>query len=104
MRLGVARAISEGALVEGDVEIDGGMVSAVGISPAGPGGIAVPGFVDMQVNGFAGVDFTTATAKDYATAGAAMLAGLLRAALDSTRPTAAEPHREQSSRNPGPAR
>ena len=74
MRLGVARAISGGAVVEGDVEIDGATVSAVGTSPAGPGGIAVPGFVDMQVNGFAGVDFTTATAEDYATAGAAMLA------------------------------
>ena len=73
MRLGVARSINEGAIVEGDVEIDGDKVSAVGISPAGPGGIAVPGFVDMQVNGFAGVDFTTATAEDYAAAGAAML-------------------------------
>ena len=74
MRLGVARAISEGAIVEGDVEIKDGMVAAIGITPAGPGGIAVPGFVDMQVNGFAGVDFTTATTEDYAAAGAAMLA------------------------------
>jgi len=74
MRLGVARSISDGVIVDGDIEIEDGLVSAVGISPAGPGGIAVPGFVDMQVNGFAGVDFTTATTEDYATAGAAIAA------------------------------
>jgi len=53
-----------------------------------------------DLDGEKGTRFTAARLR----AGAAMLAGLLRAALDSTRPTAAEPHREQSSRNPGPAR
>jgi N-acetylglucosamine-6-phosphate deacetylase len=35
----------------------------------------VPGFVDLQVNGFAGVDFLTASTADYAHAGEALLAG-----------------------------
>lgn len=74
MRLGVARAIVEGSIVEGDVEIDGGRIAAIGLAPAAPSGIAVPGFVDIQVNGFAGVDFATATAADYATAGTALAA------------------------------
>ncbi len=54
MRLGVARAIVDGVLVEGDVEVEDGHLSAMAVSPAGAGGIAVPGFVDLQVNGFAG--------------------------------------------------
>jgi N-acetylglucosamine-6-phosphate deacetylase len=74
MRLGVARAISNGTIVDGDVEIEDGRVAALGVMPAGNRGTAVPGFVDIQVNGFAGVDFTTAGPDDYATAGAALLA------------------------------
>ncbi|HET7046036.1 MAG TPA: N-acetylglucosamine-6-phosphate deacetylase [Gaiellaceae bacterium] len=55
MRLGVEAAIVEGELVPGDVEVAGGQLAELGLS--GPGsGVAVPGFVDLQVNGFAGVD------------------------------------------------
>jgi len=56
MRLGVARALVAGALVAGEVRIEDGHVAEVGVSPAGRDGTAVPGFVDLQVNGFAGVD------------------------------------------------
>ena len=63
-----------GELLPGDVEIDGGRVVAVGVAPAGRRGIAVPGFVDLQVNGFAGVDFLSASAGDYRRAGEALLA------------------------------
>jgi N-acetylglucosamine-6-phosphate deacetylase len=45
----------------------------VGLSPKGKRGIAVPGFVDLQVNGFAGLDFLTASTADYERAGAALL-------------------------------
>jgi N-acetylglucosamine-6-phosphate deacetylase len=54
-RLGVARALVEGSLVEGDVEIAGGRISDAGLSPPGSG-MAIPGLVDIQVNGYAGVD------------------------------------------------
>src|SRR6185312_1277259 len=36
-------------------------------------GLAVPGFVDLQVNGFAGVDFLDADADGYRRAGEALL-------------------------------
>ena len=72
MRLGVEAAVVDGLLVAGDVEVDDGHVAAVGL--AGPGrGIAVPGFVELQVNGFAGVDFMRADAAGYRRAGEAML-------------------------------
>ena len=57
-RLGVRHALVGGELVPGDVELgDDGRVAAAGLAP-GPGaaGLAAPGFVDLQVNGFAGVD------------------------------------------------
>jgi len=73
MRLGVAAALVDGALVPGDVEIADGTVAAVGLAGAGRG-VAAPGFVDLQVNGFAGVDFMHADRHGYALAGAAMLA------------------------------
>ena len=38
------------------------------------GGLAVPGLIDVQVNGFAGVDFLAAASEDYARAGEAMAA------------------------------
>lgn len=73
MRLGVAGALVGGVYHAGDVEIDrrAGRVSAVGLTPSGQG-LAVPGLIDLQVNGFAGVDFLTADAEGYARAGAAL--------------------------------
>ena len=73
MRLGVEAAIVEGELLTGDVEIADGRVLSVGLAPKRGGGIAVPGFVDLQVNGFGGVDFATADAAGYRTAGDALL-------------------------------
>jgi N-acetylglucosamine-6-phosphate deacetylase len=93
MRLGVAAALVDGDLVAGDVEVSDGRVAAVGLGNAGGSRIAAPGFVDLQVNGFAGVDFSAPGDDGYAVAGAALLAGgvtacqptLVTAALDSMR-------------------
>jgi N-acetylglucosamine-6-phosphate deacetylase len=73
VRLGVEAAIVEGALLPGDVEVDDGRVVAVGLAPRTGGGIAAPGFVDLQVNGFGGVDFATTDADGYRRAGEALL-------------------------------
>jgi N-acetylglucosamine-6-phosphate deacetylase len=74
VRLGVEAALVDGRLVPGDVAIDGDRVSAVGLDGTnGRRGIAVPGFVDLQVNGFAGVDFLGTNGDGYATAGDALL-------------------------------
>ena len=72
MRLGVAAAVVDGALVPGDVEIDEGRVAAVGLAGRGRG-IAAPGFVDLHIHGFAGVDFSAADAAGYRRAGEALL-------------------------------
>lgn len=73
MRLGVEAAIVHGELVPGDVEVVDGVVADVGLAAGGRGRIAVPGFVDLQVNGFGGVDFLAAGGDDYARAGEALL-------------------------------
>jgi len=73
MRLGVEAALVRGELVRGDVEVDGGTVVDVGIAGGPRGRIAVPGFVDLQVNGFGGVDFLAASTGDYRRAGEALL-------------------------------
>jgi N-acetylglucosamine-6-phosphate deacetylase len=75
MRLGVEAALVRGELVPGDVDVDHGVVTAVGLPNAPRGCIAVPGFVDLQVNGYAGVDFLAASRADYARAGEALLEG-----------------------------
>lgn len=59
-RLGVAAALVDGHLLPGDITVTDGRIEAVGISPAGAGGLAVPGLVDIQVNGYAGVDLAAA--------------------------------------------
>lgn len=71
-RVGVAAAFVDGEVVAGDVEIDAGRISAVGVTPAGASGLAVPGLVDLQVNGYAGVDFTTGDLDGYRSASAAL--------------------------------
>jgi N-acetylglucosamine-6-phosphate deacetylase len=73
VRLGVEAAIVEGELLPGDVEVADGRIAAVGLAPKAGGGIAVPGFVDLQVNGFGGVDFAAADAAGYRRAGDALL-------------------------------
>jgi N-acetylglucosamine-6-phosphate deacetylase len=64
-RLGVAAALVAGELVPGDVRLDGDIVAAVGLPPAPGGGLAVPGLVDLQVNGYAGVDLLTSPADEW---------------------------------------
>jgi N-acetylglucosamine-6-phosphate deacetylase len=71
MRLGAGAAIVGSEVVHGDISISDGVVEAVGLSPAGRGW-AVPGFVDLQVNGFHGVDFLNAGAEDIVRAGHAL--------------------------------
>src|SRR3954447_2758335 len=73
-RRGVARAVVDGRLVPGDVVVGDGRVLAVGAGPAGRSGTAVPGFLDLQVNGFAGGDALAADEDGYARAGAALAA------------------------------
>ena len=73
MRLGVEAAVVEGVLVPGDVAIANGSIADVALAKGSGGRIAVPGFVDLQVNGFAGVDYATADRDGYRRAGTAML-------------------------------
>jgi N-acetylglucosamine-6-phosphate deacetylase len=73
MRLGVEAALVRGELVAGDVEVEDGVVVDVGLAGGTRGHIAVPGFVDLQVNGFGGVDFLAAGTEDYVRAGEALL-------------------------------
>ena len=72
MRLSVEAAVVDGELVRGGLELVDGRVARVGLGSGGSG-IAVPGFVDLQVNGFRGVDFAAADADGYRRAAAALL-------------------------------
>jgi N-acetylglucosamine-6-phosphate deacetylase len=83
MRLGVECALVDGELLQGDVEVVDGRISAVGLNGHPGKGIAAPGFVDLQVNGFAGVDFYSADSGAYARAGEA----LLRTGVTAYQPT-----------------
>ena len=83
MRLGVEAALVGGKLLSGDVEIADGRISAVGLDGRSGKGIAAPGFVDLQVNGFGGVDFFSADADAYRRAGDA----LLRTGVTAYQPT-----------------
>jgi len=60
MRLGVDAVVDGGVLRPGDVAIADGHITEVDLPPAGSGLIATRGFVDLQVNGFAGVDVLAA--------------------------------------------
>jgi N-acetylglucosamine-6-phosphate deacetylase len=72
VKLDVAAALVDGRLVPGRVEIADGRIAGYGLSGSGRG-IAVPGFVDLQVNGFGGVDFLDADGDGYRRAGEALL-------------------------------
>jgi N-acetylglucosamine-6-phosphate deacetylase len=83
MRLDVEYALVDGDLVPGDVEVADGRIAGIGLNGRPGGGIAAPGFVDLHVNGFGGVDFLTADAGGYARAGEA----LLRTGVTAFQPT-----------------
>ena len=73
MKLGVEAALVQGRLVPGDVELSDGRVARFGVEGRNGRGIASPGFVDLQVNGFGGVDFAAADDGAYDRAGEALL-------------------------------
>ncbi|HZQ63863.1 MAG TPA: N-acetylglucosamine-6-phosphate deacetylase [Gaiellaceae bacterium] len=66
-------ALVDGEIVPGDVAIEDGLIAGFGLASADGRGIASPGFVDLQVNGFGGVDFLDADPAGYARAGEALL-------------------------------
>ena len=65
MRLGVEAALVDGIITPGDVELTDGLIHAVGLPSPNGRGLAAPGFIDVQINGYAGIDFTTASGDDY---------------------------------------
>ena len=73
MKLGVEAALVEGRFVQGDVDVVDGRITAYGLTSPTGRGVAAPGFVDLQVNGFGGVDLLAADADAYRRAGEALL-------------------------------
>jgi N-acetylglucosamine-6-phosphate deacetylase len=73
VRLGVEAALVDGQLVPGDVEVISGRIAGFGLAAPNGSGVAVPGFVDLHVNGFAGVDFLSADTDGYRQAADALL-------------------------------
>jgi N-acetylglucosamine-6-phosphate deacetylase len=69
--LGVGRAFVDGHLVDGDVAMSDGLIVAVGL-PGPDDGIAAPGLVDLQVNGYAGIDVLTASVDELVEMGRAL--------------------------------
>jgi N-acetylglucosamine-6-phosphate deacetylase len=67
----VAAAVVDGVVVPGDVDVVDGVVAAVGRAPGGTG-LAIPGLVDLQVNGYAGVDVLSAERDDLVALGRAL--------------------------------
>ena len=73
-RLGVDSALVGGKIIGGDVGIADGQITEVGLPADGSRHLAVAGYIDLQINGFAGVDFSQADAVGYQQAGSAMAA------------------------------
>jgi N-acetylglucosamine-6-phosphate deacetylase len=72
MLLGVGAAIVDGRLLNGDVDIRNGVVEAVGIGMGDGSSIAIPGFVDVHVHGYGGVDFSSADSNQHRSAARAI--------------------------------
>lgn len=73
MRLGVEAALVGSRFVPGDVEIADGLIRGYGLASPNGRGVAAPGFVDLQVNGFGGVDLLESDGDGYRRAGEALL-------------------------------
>lgn len=85
-RVGVCGALVEGRFLRGDIELVDGVITRVGMDASGSDSvgtaIAVPGMVDLQVNGAVGVDLRDADRDGY---------GVVGAFLASRGATAAQP-------------
>jgi N-acetylglucosamine-6-phosphate deacetylase len=73
-RLGVRAAVVDGDLVPGDVLVADERIVAVGVGTRGGAGVAVPGFLDLHINGIAGVDFLATDEDGYRRASDALAA------------------------------
>ena len=73
MRVGVAAAVVGDDLVLGDLEVEDGLITGIGLSGAGSG-TALPGFIDLHTHGFDGVDFASASPGSISDASAALCA------------------------------
>jgi N-acetylglucosamine-6-phosphate deacetylase len=73
VRLGVEAALVGGRILPGDVEIEDDLIVGVGLANGAGQGVAAPGFVDLQVNGFAGIDLLGADLDGYTRVGDALL-------------------------------
>ena len=73
-RVGVCGALVEGRFLRGDIELVDGVITRVGMDASGSDSvgtaIAVPGMVDLQVNGAVGVDLRDADRDGYGVVGA----------------------------------
>ncbi|KQX68589.1 N-acetylglucosamine-6-phosphate deacetylase [Angustibacter sp. Root456] len=110
-RLGCAQAMVDGALVDGDVAVQGERVVDVGL-PGGGRGLAVPGLVDLQVNGYGGCDLISADDDDWVAARQALardgvtsfVANLVTSPLGVTRRALEQVARHRARAVPGAAR
>lgn len=71
-RVGVASAFVGGVVIAGDMALAGNEIAAVGLPGSGRG-MAIPGFVDLQVNGYAGIDVLSANAGELLSMGESLL-------------------------------
>ncbi len=65
MRLGVSGFVVGDQVVAGDLQVEDGIVTEVGLAAGGSGLIAVPGFVDVHFHGHAGLEFADCTIEDH---------------------------------------
>lgn len=82
-RVGVRACFDGTRLIEGDVVLESGHVVELGAMPPVGDLLAAPGFVDLQVNGFAGVDLLTASVDDVGSVADA----LVRTGVTAFQPT-----------------
>ena len=64
MRIPAKGAVIRGAWVAGDIVVADGRLTEIGLPSTGDGHV-LPGLIDLQVNGYAGVDFNAATAEEF---------------------------------------
>lgn len=72
-RLGASRLLLGGQFAPGDLTLAGSRLGDA-VAPDSSGLLAVPGFVDLQVNGIGRVEFASASPDDYLIADRALLA------------------------------